>query len=92
MSDGNGKSSGTIGMKLYLFLDFVAIFFLVYKNYLLKQEVDVCNKQIQYLSEYIDEFHKNLYAQVDGSYRDGAHSLSISDVYYRKYFKSSDGK
>lgn len=44
MSDGNGKSSGTIGMKLFLFLAFVAIFFLGYKNYLLKQEVDVCNK------------------------------------------------
>lgn len=37
----------------------------------------------------MNEFHKNLYAQVEGSYRAGAHALSISDVYYRKYFKSA---
>ena len=37
-----------------------------------------------------EEFSSNLYAQIDGSVKDGAHTLSISDVYYRKYFKSND--
>lgn len=37
----------------------------------------------------MNEFNENLYAQVEGSYKDGAHTLSISDIYYRKYFKSS---
>ncbi|MCR5699112.1 MAG: hypothetical protein K6G52_05650 [Treponemataceae bacterium] len=42
--------------------------------------------QVEDITKTQNEFHENLYAQVEGSYRDGAHTLSISDIYYRKYF------
>ena len=48
--------------------------------------------QVHDIAETQNEFHQNLYAQVEGSYRDGAHALSVSDIYYRKYFKSTDDK
>ena len=80
MSDEKNSSVKLTGIKIFLFLAFLA-----YKNYELTQK-------LEYYVEYTNEFHNNLYAQVDGSLRDGAHTLSISDVYYRKYFKSEDKK
>ncbi len=69
-------------MKFFIVIAFVAIGYLLICNYNLKQKLEDYSVQM-------NEFHENLYAQVEGSYRDGAHTLSISDVYYRKYFKSS---
>lgn len=92
MAEENSKEIKTSGIKIFLVLAFVAIGFLCYKNYELNIKLNNCNEKLQYYVEQNDEFHKNLYAQVEGSYRDGAHALSISDIYYRKYFKSSDDK
>lgn len=104
----NDGSQKMIGMKIFLFLAFIAISILCYTNYVLYQKLEDCNEQLNYYSKLSDEyynnlydalkkysdisteFHNNLYAQRDGSLRDGAHTLSISDIYYRKYFKSSD--
>lgn len=69
-------------MKFFIVIAFVMIGYLLICNYDLRMKVE-------YYSEQMNEFHSNLYAQVDGSYKDGAHALSISDIYYRKYFKSS---
>ena len=85
MSDEKNSSVKLTGIKIFLFLAFLAIGYLAYKNYELTQK-------LEYYVEYTNEFHNNLYAQVDGFLRDGAHTLSISDVYYRKYFKSEDKK
>lgn len=85
MSDEKKRSVKLTGIKIFLFLAFLAIGYLAYKNYELTQK-------LEYYVEYTNEFHNNLYAQVDGFLRDGAHTLSISDVYYRKYFKSEDKK
>ena len=63
---------------------------LCYKNYELNQKLEFCNSQIEYYSELNEEFHKNLYASQTGSYSQGTHSLSISDIYYQKYFNSND--
>ncbi len=76
----NGK---LIGIKIFLIFAFIAIGYLAYKNYELSEKLN-------YYIEYTNEFHSNLYAQVDGSFRDGAHTLSISDIYYRKHFKKTE--
>lgn len=81
MADEIKKEKHTV-MKFFIAIAFVAIGYLLICNYDLK-----C--KLEFYSEQMNEFHENLYAQVEGSYRDGAHTLSISDVYYRKYFKSS---
>lgn len=81
MSDEIKKEKHT-AMKFFIVIAFVLIGYLLICNYNLKQKVD-------YYSEQMNEFNENLYAQVEGSYKDGAHTLSISDIYYRKYFKSS---
>lgn len=81
MADEIKKEKHT-AMKFFIAIAFVAIGYLLICNYDLKQK-------LEFYSEQMNEFHENLYAQVEGSYRDGAHTLSISDVYYRKYFKSS---
>ena len=90
MSENNGDSAKTTGIKIFLVLAFVAIGFLCYKNYELNQKLEFCNSQIEYYSELNEEFHKNLYASQTGSYSQGTHSLSISDIYYQKYFNSND--
>ena len=78
------------GIKIFLVLAFVAIAFLCYKNFELNQKIEICNSQIEYYSELSEEFHKNLYASQTGSLSQGTHALSISDVYYQKYFNSND--
>jgi hypothetical protein len=90
MSEENGNSTKTTGIKFFLVLAFVAIVFLCYKNYELNQKLEFCNKQLEYYSELSEEFHKNLYASQTGSYSQGTHTLSISDVYYQKYFNTND--
>ncbi len=82
MSEEN-NSGKLIGIKIFLVFAFIAIGYLAYKNHELTEKLN-------YYIEYTDEFHSNLYAQVDGSYRDGAHTLSISDIYYRKHFKKTE--
>ena len=76
-SKKDGKS------KILFWIAFIAIGILAYNNYTLKQE-------LHYYMEKSDEFHSNLYAQTLSTSPSGAHTLSISDVYYRKYFKSED--
>lgn len=83
MSDVNEKVVKITRIKIFLVLAFVAIGVLSYQNCEL-------NQKLEYYAEMSDEFHKKLYAQVEGSYKNGAHTLSISDIYYRKYFKSED--
>ena len=49
--------------------------------------------EISDLREKNKEFHENLYASQNGSFSQGTHGLSISDVYYQRYFNSnSDDK
>lgn len=81
MADEIKKEKHTV-MKFFIAIAFVMIGYLLMCNYNLKQK-------LEFYSEQMNEFHENLYVQVEGSYMDGAHTLSISDVYYRKYFKSS---
>ena len=88
MSEENTNSTKTTGIKIFLVLAFVAIGFLCYKNYELNLKLELCKSEIEYYSEISDEFHKNLYATKTGSYSQGTHTLSISDVYYEKYFKN----
>ena len=90
MSEENYNSTKTTGIKIFLVLAFVAIAFLCYKNYELNQKLEFVNSQLEYYSEVSNEFHKNLYASQSGSYSQGTHTLSISDVYYQKYFNSSE--
>ena len=92
MSEENGNSTNTTGQKIFLVLAFVAIAFLCYKNYELNKKIEFCNSQIEYYSEINNEFHKNLYATKTGSHSQGTHALSISDVYYQKYFSSNDNE
>ena len=87
MADEIKKEKHT-AMKFFIAIAFVAIGYLLICNYNLKQKLELCSAQLEFYSDQMSEFHKNLYAQVEGSYRDGAHKLSISDVYYRKYYKS----
>lgn len=50
------------------------------------------NERVDYYAEISNDFHSNLYAQTIGSAGSGAHTLSISDVYYRKNFTSNENK
>lgn len=83
MSDENGNSSKTTGIKIFLVLAFVAIAFLCYKNYELNQKLEYLNTQIEYYSEVSDEFHKNLYASQTGSYSQG-HIRSLFQMFIIK--------
>lgn len=81
MSENEVKSKTSSGVIVILTLAIIAIGYLGYSNYMLKLKLDFYVEQSQ-------EFHENLYAQVQGSNKDGAHTLSISDVYYKKHFES----
>lgn len=89
MSDEINKTVRTTGIKIFLFLAFVAIAILCYNTFVLYQKLEICNAQLEYYAEQSIEFHENLYASQTGSYSQGTHTLSISDVYYNKYFKSN---
>ena len=79
------KKKHNVAIKVLLSIALVLIFILFLDNLSLRV-------QVHDIAETQNEFHQNLYAQVEGSYRDGAHALSVSDIYYRKYFKSKDDK
>ena len=63
MSDVNEKVVKITGIKIFLVLAFVAIGVLSYK---------ICelNQKLKYYAEMSDEFHENLYARVEGSYKE----------------------
>ena len=63
MSDVNEKVVKITRIKIFLVLAFVAIGVLSYK---------ICelNQKLEYYTEMSDEFHKNLYAQGEGSYKE----------------------
>ena len=90
------KTKSTAGIKFFLFLAFLGLAASGYFNYYLyKQlqevhyEMEYCNRQVEEVTDYTNEFHKNLYARIGTSYADGSHILSISDIYYKKYFESN---
>ena len=84
------KTKSLVGIKIFVFLAFIGLGISGFVNYYLYTQLQSLNYQIERVSEYTDEFHKNLYARVNSTYSDGSHILSISDVYYRKHFDSSD--
>jgi len=77
------KVNKSIKTRIAFIIVFILIGYLFLENYSLKERLD-------YYADRSNEFHENLYAQTEGSYKDGAHIISISDVYYRRYFKSSE--
>ncbi len=83
MADENNKPVKVTWLKCFLFIAFFAIGYLTYKNYILSEKLD-------YYIEYTKEFHENLYASQTGSLTQGTHSLSISDIYYQKYFNTNE--
>ncbi len=66
----------------------IALAYLLYANFSLKMKVENLQEKLDWYAEQSDEFHNSLYARTLGSVNDGAHELSVSDVYYRKYFAS----
>ncbi len=90
------KPKSTAGIKFFLFLAFVGLAASGYFNYYLyKQlqeihyEMNYCKAQVEEITDYTDEFHRNLYARISSTYTDGSHILSISDIYYKKHFESN---
>jgi len=79
----NKRPQKSIGTTIFLVIAFLLIGYLFFENYSLKQKVE-------YYANLSDEFHKNIYARVDGTGSDGSHMLSISDVYYKRYFDGKD--
>lgn len=83
MSEDNGaenkKTKKGIGTSVLLTIAFILIGYLLFENYSLKQ-------RMEYYANISDEFHQNIYARVDATGSDGSHMLSISDVYYKRYF------
>lgn len=74
------KSIGTI---IFLVIAFMLIGYLLIENYSLK-------KKMEYYANISDEFNQNIYARVDATGSDGSHVLSISDVYYKRYFENKE--
>ncbi|MCR5494532.1 MAG: hypothetical protein K6F15_02755 [Treponema sp.] len=85
MEDIKRDKKTSIGTKIGFIIAFFLIGLLILENMNLKERID-------YYVEKNDEFQSNLYASTEGSYRQGAHTLSISDVYYEKYFKNTNEK
>ena len=86
MSEGNVveyKQQNNVGTNIFLVIAFILIGYLFYENYSLKQKME-------YYANISDEFHQNIYARVDATGSDGSHVLSISDVYYKRYFDNKE--
>lgn len=49
-------------------------------------------KELDATNEKFNELHQNLYATRNSLNNQGTHDLSISDVYYLKYFKKETDK
>ena len=62
------KKKHNVAIKVLLSIALVLIFILFLDNLSLRV-------QVHDIAETQNEFHQNLYAQVEGSYRDGAHAL-----------------
>ena len=62
------KRSNNTGITIFLVLAIITIGYLAYNNYILNQKIKKYNEQIEYNANYINEFHNNLYAQIDCSY------------------------
>ncbi len=75
------KGKGILVAILFV-ITFGAIIYLAYDNHKLKTNLN-------YYISVQDEFHDNLYARISNGY-DGSHELSISDIYYRKYFSEEE--
>lgn len=77
------KYNKSLKTRIAFIIAFILIGYLLLENYSLKERLD-------YYVEKTDEFHSNIYARVDSNPKDGSHDLAVSDVYYKRYFKSSE--
>lgn len=48
--------------------------------------------ELQYVAKEYEDFASNLYATRNSTGSEGSHTLSVSDIYYRKNFTKDDSK
>lgn len=48
--------------------------------------------ELQYVAKEYEDFASNLYATRNSTGSEGSHTLSVSDIYYRKNFTKDDNK